>query len=150
MARYTISTSITLAAATEKTAIQVIAPSTGPIVVRNVTIADTLAGSTDEGVHYRLTTALTGGTGTSATPVPELDAAAFGGTAKVNYSAEPSTGTEVELYANVVPAGGGVDKVFETPSGFRIAASGVVNVRLKSTQVRTTAPVFVSLEIEQA
>jgi hypothetical protein len=138
MARYAISTQITLAAATAKTAIRVNTPASRKAILRRVIVTDKLAGSTDEGVRVRVMTAGTDGTGTGATPVPLNNAQACVATAKVNYTVEP-TASPVEVWRNAVPAGAGIEWGFEGEDGIQVPHSGAVALELTATQARTTS-----------
>lgn len=138
MARYSISTQVTLAAATAKTSTRVNTAASRKVTLRRITITDKLAGATDESVRVRVMRGGTDGTGTAATPAPRNAAAACISTAKVNYTVEP-TGSPTEDWRNAIPAGAGIDIQFEGDEGIEYAHSSACALELYSTQARTVA-----------
>ena len=134
MARYEVTGTVALTAATAKTVVRVMTPSSRKLTLRRAEIVDRLAGATDSGLLYRLLTGATDGTGTAATPLPLNDAKACLSTAKVNYTAEPASTTEIERGA--VPAGGGISQVYEGDEGIEIPHSNGIGLELTGAQAR--------------
>lgn len=148
MARYEISGTFALTAATAKTVVRVMTPTSRKLVLRRVEIVDRLAGATDSGILYRLLTAGTDGTGTAATPTPMQDAKACLSTAKVNYTVEP-TGSPVEVERGAVPAGGGVVQAYENDEAIEIPHSSAIALELTAAQTRGSDMVSVKFVFEE-
>lgn len=148
MSLYSLSSDdFALVAATAKTVIRFNAGAGRKAILREVTINDSLAGATDQGLKFRVLTAGTDGTGTAFTPVPLGDASASNGTAKVVYTAEPTTPTEV--YVDGMPAGSKITKRFDGAEGIRVAASGAIALEITGAQARSSGVVAASIVIEE-
>lgn len=147
MARYEISGTFALTAATEKTVIRFMTPSSRKATLRLVEIVDGEAAAGDTGILYKIYTGGTDGTGTSATPLALNAAAASLGTAKVNYTVEP-TGSPTEVERGRVPAGGGISQRYEGEEGIEIAHSSAVAVALTAVEARGSDVVSVKFIYE--
>lgn len=149
MAKYSISSDdFALVAATAKTAIRINAASGRKVRIVEIRINDALAGSTDQGIKYRIMTGGTDGTGASFTPVP-LDASSTAvSTAKVAYTAEP-TGSPVEVFVDGLPAGSKVIERFSPDEAFLVAGSGAIYLELTAAQARASGVVSASVTFEE-
>lgn len=132
MAQYTVSFSVALTAATAKTVVRWMTPASRSGKLVTLSATDKLAGSTDQGIGYRILTGGTDGTGTSQTPYPLNDAKACVATAKVNYTAEP-TGSPTEVLRGAIPAGGGIAEAWE---GIVVPHSSAIAIEFTAAQAR--------------
>lgn len=145
MSEYSISTDdFALVAATAKTVLRFNAGSGRKAKLKKLIITDALAGSTDQGVKFRVLTAGTDGTGTGFTPVPLGHASPSNGTAKVVYTVEP-TGSPAEVIVGGIPAGA-KDTLFPD---ILVAASGAIAIELTAAQARASGVVSVEAVFEE-
>jgi len=135
MARYELSGTFALTGGTAKTVIRFMTPTSRKATLRYLEVVDGEAAASDTGLLYRVLSGGTDGTGTAATPTPLNGAAASLGTAKVNYTVEP-TGSPTEVERGRVPAGGGVQIRYEGEEGIEIAHSSAVAIELTGIEAR--------------
>lgn len=147
MARYELSGTFALTLGTAKTVIRYMTPTSRKATLRYLEIVDGEAAASDTGLLYRILTGGTDGTGTSATPSPLNGAAAALGTAKVNYTVEP-TGSPTEVERGRVPAGGGVQLRYEGEEGIEIPHSSAIAIELTGVEARGSDVVSCRIIIE--
>ncbi len=135
MARYVISGTFALTAATAKTVGRIMTPASRKLTLRRLQIIDSKAGASDQGILARVLTGGADGTGTAVTPTPLEGAVACLSTAKLNYTVEP-TGAPAEVFRTTVPSGGGIDLLFEEREGIQIPHSSALAVELTAAEVR--------------
>lgn len=148
MARYELSGTFALTANTAKTVVRVMTPASRKLTLRRMEIVDRLAGASDSGLLYRLVSAGTDGTGTTATPTPLNDAKACLSTAKLNYTVEP-TGSPTEVERGAVPAGGGTVQTYEGDEGIEVPHSSAIALELTGVQARGSDMVGVKFIFEE-
>ena len=148
MARFTVFFSVALTAGAEKTVVRWNTPASRKGTLRRLNIADKLAGSTDEGIRWKIYTGGTDGTGTSQTPLALNGQSAAVATAKVNYTVEP-TGSPTEVLRGAIPAGGAADLAFEGEEGLTVAHSSAIALALTATQSRASGIVEGFAEFEE-
>ena len=134
MARYILSGTTSLAAATAKTVVRWNSPASRKGGLVAFKIVDSKAGASDEGIRWRLMEGGTDGTGTAATPFPLNDTKASVGTAKIEYTVEP-TGTTERLRGKL-SAGGGDNPRFEGDEIIEFAHASGLGIELLSTEAR--------------
>ena len=134
MARFELSGTTALTAGTAKTVVRFMSPSSRKATLRAIEVVDGEAAAGDLGILARVLTGGTDGTGTSATPLPLNGAAASLGTAKVEYTVEPTGTTEVERFR--LPAGGGNAPRYEGEEGIEIPHSSAIALELTAAEAR--------------
>jgi len=134
MARYELSGTTALVAATAKTVVRFMSPTSRKATLRSIEIVDGKAAATDTGILFRVLTGGADGTGTVATPLPLGGAAASLGTAKVEYTVEPTEAVEAER--GRVPAGGGVQQRYDGDEGIEIPHSSAIALELTGAEAR--------------
>lgn len=135
MARFELSGTTALSAGTAKTVVRFMTPSSRKATLRAAEVVDGEAAAGDLGILARILTGGTDGTGTSATPLPLNGAAASLGTAKVEYTVEP-TGSPVEVERFRLPAGGGTSQRYEGEEGIEIPHSSAIALELTAAEAR--------------
>jgi len=135
MARYELSGTTALSAGTAKTVVRFMSPSSRKATLRAVEVVDGKAAASDLGILARILTGGTDGTGTTATPYPLNGAPASLGTAKVEYTAEP-TGSPVEVERWRLPAGGANAPRYEDEEGIEIPHSSAFALELTAAEAR--------------
>lgn len=147
-AKYTLFTDdFALVAATENIPLRINAGAARAVILREVTITDKLAGSTDEGIRFRVMTGDTNTTGTTTTPTPLGSASASAASGELVGCAASTT--PAEKYNNACPAGGAIIKRFDDDEGIGGAASTGIYISLLAAQARSSGIVHVTAIFEE-
>lgn len=143
MPDYTVhpAASVAVSATTAKTVASVITPATRRVRIKRVTLTGLSVTSSHAPGTMEIVQFDTDGTGTAVTPVA-LDASETASlcTAKVNYTAEPTTNVVVRSTTGISPQGVTYEKSFGPGEEVIVPVSKVIGVRITFPEAQNVWP----------